>query len=128
MDINTNIKVLVVDDFSAMREVIRNILSQIGINNVDEADDGVTALPKIRKNIYDLILLDWNMPQMNGLDLLEAIRSEPDIQDVPVIMVSTKTLQDKLDTTTSASVKGFLIKPFTAAGLEEKLRDIFNGK
>ena len=120
-DIDTSIKVLVVDDFATMRKIEKNILGQLGIKNVDEADDGTTALPKVQQNSYDLILLDWNMPQMSGLELLKAIRSDPNTKDVPIVMVTAEALKDNIVAAAQAGVNDYIVKPFTAAVLEEKL-------
>ena len=123
-EIDKDIKVLVVDDFATMRKIERNILSQLGIKNVDEADDGVTALPKIQQNTYDVVLLDWNMPQMSGLELLKAIRSDPNSKNIPVLMVTAEALKDNIVAAAQAGVNDYLVKPFTAAVLEEKLKKI----
>ncbi len=123
-DLDTNMKVLVVDDFATMRKIEKNILGQLGIKNVDEADDGSTALPKIQANKYDVILLDWNMPQMSGLELLKAIRSDPVSKNVPVVMVTAEALKDNIIAAAQAGVNDYVVKPFTAAVLEEKLKKV----
>ena len=123
-DIDPNLRVLVVDDFATMRKIEKNILGQLGIKNVDEADDGATALPKIQQNTYDVILLDWNMPQMSGLELLKAIRSDPNAKDVPTIMVTAEALKDNIIAAAQAGVNDYVVKPFTAAVLEDKLKKV----
>lgn len=123
-DIDTNIKVLVVDDFATMRKIEKNILGQLGIKNVDEADDGSTALPKIQQNNYDVILMDWNMPQMSGLELLKAVRADPNTKNVPIIMVTAEALKDNIVAAAQAGVNDYVVKPFTAAVLEEKLKKV----
>lgn len=123
-DLDTNIKVLVVDDFATMRKIEKNILGQLGIKNVDEADDGSTALPKIQQNQYDVVLMDWNMPQMSGLELLKAVRSDPNTKNVPVIMVTAEALKDNIVAAAQAGVNDYVVKPFTAAVLEEKLKKV----
>lgn len=95
-DIDPNIKVLVVDDFATMRKIEKNILGQLNVKNVDEADDGSTALPKVQQNHYDVILLDWNMPIMSGLEFLKALRADPNTKNVPVIMVTAEALKDNI--------------------------------
>lgn len=123
-DIDPNLKVLVVDDFATMRKIEKNILGQLGIKNVDEADDGTTALPKVQQNKYDVILLDWNMPQMSGLELLKAIRADPNTKNVPIVMVTAEALKDNIVAAAQAGVNDYVVKPFTAAVLEEKLKKV----
>ncbi len=119
-----NLKVLVVDDFATMRKIEKNILGQLGIKNVDEADDGSTALPKIQENNYDVVLMDWNMPQMSGLELLKAVRSDPNTKNVPIVMVTAEALKDNIVAAAQAGVNDYVVKPFTAAVLEEKLNKV----
>ncbi len=119
--LDPNLRVLVVDDFATMRKIEKNILGQLGIKNVDEADDGTTALPKVQQNKYDIILLDWNMPQMSGLELLKAIRADPNTKNVPIVMVTAEALKDNIVAAAQAGVNDYVVKPFTAAVLEEKL-------
>ncbi|VAX18886.1 Chemotaxis regulator - transmits chemoreceptor signals to flagellar motor components CheY [hydrothermal vent metagenome] len=119
--LDPNLRVLVVDDFATMRKIEKNILGQLGIKNVDEADDGTTALPKVQQNQYDIILLDWNMPQMSGLELLKAIRADPNTKNVPIVMVTAEALKDNIVAAAQAGVNDYIVKPFTAAVLEEKL-------
>ncbi len=123
-DLDPNLKVLVVDDFATMRKIEKNILSQLGIKNVDEADDGSTALPKIQQNKYDVILMDWNMPQMSGLELLKAVRSDPNTKNVPIVMVTAEALKDNIVAAAQAGVNDYVVKPFTAAVLEDKLKKV----
>lgn len=123
-DIDPNLKVLVVDDFATMRKIEKNILGQLNIKNVDEADDGATALPKVQQNHYDVILLDWNMPQMSGLEFLKAVRADPNTKNVPIIMVTAEALKDNIIAAAQAGVNDYVVKPFTAAVLEEKLKKV----
>ncbi len=123
-EIDPNIRVLIIDDFATMRKIERNILGQLGIKNVDEADDGTTALPKIQQTKYDVILLDWNMPQMSGLELLKAVRADPNIKNVPIIMVTAEALKDNIVAAAQAGVNDYVVKPFTAAVLEDKLAKV----
>jgi len=123
-DLDPNLKVLVVDDFATMRKIEKNILGQLGIKNVEEADDGSTALPKIKASSYDIILLDWNMPTMTGLELLKAVRADDDIKDTPIIMVTAEALKDNIIAAAQAGVNDYIVKPFTAGALEDKLRKV----
>lgn len=123
-DLDPNTRVLIVDDFATMRKIERNILGQLGIKNVDEADDGSTALPKLQSNTYDVVLLDWNMPTMNGLDLLKAIRADDSLKGIPVIMVTAEALKDNIVAAAQAGVNDYVVKPFTAGALEEKLKKV----
>ena len=124
-DLDTNMKVLLVDDFATMRKIVRNILGQLGIKNVDEADDGSTALPKLKQNKYDIIISDWNMPKMTGLDLLKAVRADENLKSLPFLMVTAEALKDNIVAAAQAGISDYVVKPFTAATLEEKLKKIF---
>ena len=124
-DLDTNMKVLLVDDFSTMRKIVRNILGQLGIKNVDEADDGSTALPKLKQNKYDIVISDWNMPKMTGLDLLKAVRADENLKSLPFLMVTAEALKDNIVAAAQAGISDYVVKPFTAATLEEKLKKIF---
>ena len=123
-DLDPNTRVLIVDDFATMRKIERNILGQLGIKNVDEADDGSTALPKLQANPYDVVLLDWNMPTMSGLELLKAIRADDNLKSIPVIMVTAEALKDNIVAAAQAGVNDYVVKPFTAGALEEKLKKV----
>ena len=120
-EIDASIKVLIVDDFATMRNIIRNILGQLGIKNIDEADDGATAVPKLANNSYDIALVDWNMPKMNGLDLIKHIRANEATQSLPIIMVTAEALKDNIAAAVHAGVNDYIVKPFTAGVLEQKL-------
>ena len=124
-DLDTNMKVLLVDDFATMRKIVRNILGQLGIKNVDEADDGSTALPKLKQNKYDIVISDWNMPKMTGLDLLKAVRADENLKSLPFLMVTAEALKDNIVAAALAGISDYVVKPFTAATLEEKLKKIF---
>jgi two-component system chemotaxis response regulator CheY len=123
-DLDQNMRVLVVDDFATMRKIEKNILGQLGIKNVDEADDGSTALPKLKSTKYDVVLLDWNMPNMTGLELLKAMRAEESLKNVPVIMVTAEALKDNVVAAAQAGVNDYVVKPFNASTLEEKLKKV----
>jgi len=116
-----NMKILVVDDFSTMRRIIKNILKEIGYTNVDEADDGSTALEKLKSARFDFVVTDWNMPNMPGIDLLKAIRQDPDLKATPVLMVTAEAAKENVMTAVAAGVNNYIVKPFTAAALKERI-------
>lgn len=118
-------KILVVDDFSTMRRIIKNLLRDLGLNNVTEADDGQTALPKLKAGDFDFLITDWNMPGMTGIDLLKAVRADPKLSSLPVLMVTAEAKREQIIEAAQAGVNGYIIKPFTAATLKEKLDKIF---
>jgi two-component system chemotaxis response regulator CheY len=118
-------RILVVDDFSTMRRIIRNLLRELGFTNVEEADDGSTALPMLQNSQFDFIVTDWNMPGMQGLDLLKAVRADPKLQQIPVLMVTAESKREQIVEAAQAGVNGYVVKPFTAATLEEKIGKIF---
>lgn len=120
-----NIKILVVDDFSTMRRIIKNLLRDLGFNNADEADDGLTALPMLQAGSYDLLITDWNMPGMQGIDLLRAVRADPKLSTMPVLMVTAEQKKAQIIEAAQAGVNGYIVKPFTAATLKEKLEKIY---
>lgn len=116
-----NMKILVVDDFSTMRRIIKNILKEIGYANVDEADDGTTALEKLKGGGFDFVVTDWNMPNMHGIDLLKAIRQDPALKDTPVLMVTAEAAKENVLIAVQAGVNNYIVKPFTAAALKERI-------
>ncbi len=120
-----NIKILVVDDFSTMRRIIKNLLRDLGFNNTAEADDGTTALPMLQSGNFDLLITDWNMPGMQGIDLLRAVRADPKLSMMPVLMVTAEQKKEQIIEAAKAGVNGYIVKPFTAATLKEKLDKIF---
>jgi two-component system chemotaxis response regulator CheY len=124
--LDVNIKVLVVDDFSTMRRIVKNILKQLGFSNIDEAEDGNGALTKLRQEKYGLVVTDWNMPNMTGLDLLKAIRAEGDLKDLPVLMVTAEAKKENVVEAIQAGVNNYIVKPFTADTLREKLDKMFD--
>lgn len=119
------IKILVVDDFPTMRRIIKNLLKDLGYENVDEAEDGVMGLEKLRNNNFDLVVSDWNMPNMDGLVMLKAIRADPELSKLPVLMVTAEAKKENIIAAAQAGASGYVVKPFTAAVLEEKLNKIF---
>ena len=121
-----NMKILVVDDFSTMRRIVKNLLRELGFTNMDEADDGQTALPKLKAGGYDFLVTDWNMPGMTGIELLKAVRANPDTANMPVLMVTAEQKREQIIEAAQAGVNGYIIKPFTAGTLEEKLKKIFD--
>lgn len=119
------IKILIVDDFSTMRRIVKNLLNDLGFFNTAEADDGTTALEELRRNKYDLVITDWNMPGMPGIDLLKAIRADAAMARMPVLMVTAEAKREQIIEAAQAGVNGYVIKPFTAGTLNEKLGKIF---
>jgi two-component system chemotaxis response regulator CheY len=122
------VKVLVVDDFPTMRRIVKNLLKQLGFENIDEAEDGVVALNKLRNGGFGLIVSDWNMPNMEGIDLLRAIRQDPTIKDIPFLMVTAEAEKEKVIEAIKAGVDNYIVKPFTAEVLKEKLEKIAERK
>ena len=118
-------KILVVDDFSTMRRIIKNLLKDLGFSNIQEADDGSTALPMLQQGDFDFVVTDWNMPGMQGIDLLRAIRSDESLKHLPVMMVTAEAKKEQIVAAAQAGVNGYVVKPFTAATLKEKLEKIF---
>lgn len=122
---NKDMKILIVDDFATMRRIIKNLLRDLGFNNTFEADDGLTAIPMLNSGSYDFLVTDWNMPGMNGFDLLKHVRADPDLKDMPILMVTAESKREQIVAAAQAGVNGYIIKPFTAAVLEEKITKIF---
>jgi two-component system chemotaxis response regulator CheY len=118
-------KILVVDDFSTMRRIVRNLLRDLGFTNTFEADDGKTALPMLQGGSYDFLVTDWNMPGMTGIDLLKAVRADPKLVNLPVLMVTAEAKREQIILAAQTGVNGYVIKPFTAATLREKIEKIF---
>jgi two-component system chemotaxis response regulator CheY len=116
---------LVVDDFSTMRRIVRNLLKELGYSNVDEAEDGVMALAKLRSEQFDFVVSDWNMPNMDGLTMLQQIRADPALAKLPVQMVTAEAKKENIIAAAQAGANGYVVKPFTAATLDEKLSKIF---
>lgn len=125
MAANKDMRILVVDDFATMRRIVKNILRQLGFDNVVEADDGTTALTKLQNEKIDFVITDWNMPKMSGLELLKAIRSSDNLKDIPVLMVTAEALQENIVAAIKAGVSNYVVKPFDAATINEKMQKIF---
>jgi two-component system chemotaxis response regulator CheY len=123
--VNNDLKFLVVDDFSTMRRIVRNLLKELGFTNVDEAEDGVVALQKLKSGTFDFIVSDWNMPNMTGIELLRAVRGDAALKHLPVLMVTAEAKKENIVEAAQAGANGYIVKPFTAATLDEKLNKIF---
>jgi len=122
---NHNMKIVTVDDFSTMRRIIRNMLRQLGYSNIVEAEDGVEALSLLQREKVDFVISDWNMPNMNGLDLLKAIRADENLKPIPVLLVTAEALKEYIVEAVKAGVNNYVVKPFTAETLQEKIDTIF---
>ncbi len=123
--VQKTMKILVVDDFPTMRRIIRNLLKDLGFENVDEAEDGVIALEKLRNGNFEMVVSDWNMPNMDGLTLLKELRQDEELSSLPVLMVTAEAKKENIIAAAQAGANGYVVKPFTAATLEEKLNKIF---
>lgn len=124
MSADKNLKFLVVDDFSTMRRIIRNLLRELGFLNVEEAEDGVAALRKLRESNFDFVVSDWNMPNMDGLTMLQSVRADAELKQIPVLMVTAEAKKENIVAAAQAGANGYIVKPFTAATLDEKLNKI----
>ena len=118
-------KILVVDDFSTMRRIVKNLLRDLGFSNISEADDGSTALPMLQSGNFDFLVTDWNMPGMTGIDLLKNVRADDRLKNMPVLMVTAEAKREQIIEAAQAGVNGYVVKPFTAAVLKEKIEKIF---
>ena len=121
----SKLKFLVVDDFSTMRRIVRNLLKELGYANADEAEDGAVALQRLEAGGIDFIVTDWNMPNMDGLALLQAVRADPTLKHLPVLMITAEAKRENIIQAAQAGASGYIVKPFTAATLSEKLTKIF---
>ena len=121
----SDLKFLVVDDFSTMRRIVRNLLKEVGITNVEEAEDGLVALQMLRAGQFDFVVSDWNMPNMTGIQLLREIRADAALKHLPVLMVMAEAKKENIVEAAQAGASGYVVKPFTAATLDEKLQKIF---
>ncbi|SDX01141.1 MULTISPECIES: chemotaxis response regulator CheY [Pseudomonas syringae group] len=118
-------KILIVDDFSTMRRIIKNLLRDLGFTNTSEADDGLTALPMLQSGAFDFLVTDWNMPGMSGIDLLRQVRADDRLKSLPVLMVTAEAKREQIIEAAQAGVNGYVVKPFTAQALKEKIEKIF---
>jgi two-component system, chemotaxis family, chemotaxis protein CheY len=127
-DVKKELKFLVVDDYSTMRRVIKNLLHDLGYANISEADDGLSALPQLQQGDFDFLITDWNMPGMHGLDLLKAVRAHAKLARLPVLMLTAEAKHEKIVAAAAAGVDGYVIKPFTAVTLKEKIDRILESR
>ncbi len=122
---NPDMRILVVDDFSTMRKIVKNVLKQLGYSNIEEAENGAEALKKLRAKKFDFVVSDWNMPTMDGLEMLKTIRSDSELKDLPVLMVTAEAEKDKVIAAIKAGVNNYIVKPFTAETLKQKMEQIY---
>jgi two-component system, chemotaxis family, chemotaxis protein CheY len=118
-------KFLVVDDFSTMRRIVRNLLKELGYSNTEEAEDGIVALNMLRNDRFDFVVSDWNMPNMTGIELLKSIRADENLRGLPVLMITAEARKENIIEAAQSGANGYIVKPFTAATLDEKLSKIF---
>ena len=123
--LDKGMKILIVDDFSTMRRIIKNLLRDLGFTNTHEADDGTTALPMLKNGDFDFLVTDWNMPGMTGIELLKEIRADDKLASLPTLMVTAEAKRDQIIEAAQAGVNGYVVKPFTAQVLKEKIDKIF---
>ncbi len=123
-----NARILVVDDFSTMRRIVKGILKRLGYREIDEAEDGQMALKRLKESKYQLIICDWNMPVMTGLDLLKAVRSDEELKAIPFLMVTAEAKKENILEAIQAGVSNYIVKPFTEEVLSKKLEDIFKSR
>lgn len=121
---DTSIKILIVDDFATMRRILKNILKQLGFTNITEADDGTTALETLKSGQFDLIISDWNMPKMTGIELLKTVRADETYKEIPFLMVTAEAQKQNVIEAVQAGVSNYVVKPFTAESISEKLEKI----
>lgn len=122
---NSKSKFLVVDDFATMRRIVRSLLKELGFENIEEAEDGVVALARLRQGGVEFVVTDWNMPNMTGLELLQAVRADEKLRSLPVLMITAEAKKENIIAAAQAGASGYIVKPFTAATLDEKLKRIF---
>lgn len=125
MGFPANTKILTVDDMATMRKIIKSLLNQLGYTNVDEAENGKDGLYKLKQNKYDLVLLDWNMPEMDGITLLQEIRKDPELKSIPVIMVTAEAKKENVLLAIQSGANNYIVKPFTAETLKEKMDKVW---
>jgi len=121
----SKIKFLVVDDFSTMRRIVRNLLKELGYTQAEEAEDGALALQKLKGGGFDFVVSDWNMPNMDGLQLLQAVRADPALKHLPVLMITAEAKKENIIAAAQSGASGYIVKPFTAGTLNDKLVKIF---
>lgn len=123
--LDTKAKILIVDDFSTMRRIVKNILKQLGYENMEEAEDGTQALSKLRAGSFDFVVTDWNMPNMTGLELCEQIRADDALKEIPVLFVTAEAQKENVVAAVQAGASNYIVKPFTAEVMKEKMEKIF---
>ncbi len=123
--LDPNMKILIVDDFSTMRRIIKNLLRDLGFTNTSEADDGLTALPMLQQGNFDFLVTDWNMPGMEGIELLKKVREDENLKTLPVLLVTAEAKKEQIVEAAQAGVNGYIVKPFTSGTLKEKIDKIF---
>lgn len=123
---DSNLKFLVVDDFSTMRRIVRNLLKELGFANIEEAEDGVIALQKLNGGSFQFVVSDWNMPNMDGLTLLQTVRASPNLRHLPFLMITAEAKRENIIAAAQAGADGYIVKPFTGATLKEKMQKIFD--
>jgi two-component system chemotaxis response regulator CheY len=123
--LDPNMKILIVDDFSTMRRIIKNLLRDLGFTNTAEADDGQTALPMLQSGKFDFLVTDWNMPGMEGIELLKRVRADENLKSLPVLLVTAEAKKEQIVEAAQAGVNGYIVKPFTSGTLKEKIEKIF---
>ena len=126
MNLDKNMKILVVDDFSTMRRIVKNILRQLNFVNIIESDDGSTALEVLQREKIDLVISDWNMPKMTGLELLKVLKADDALKHIPFLMVTAEAQQENIIEAVKSGVSNYIVKPFTAATLSQKINQIFS--
>ncbi len=127
MGFDTSIKVLIVDDFATMRRIVKGVLKQLGFSNIVEAEDGSAALSELKKDPVGLIVSDWNMPKMSGLDLLKAVKGDASLKDIPFVMVTAEGQKENVIEAVKAGVSNYIMKPFTPETFSEKLEKVLGG-
>lgn len=125
MAADVNMKILIVDDFSTMRRIVRNILKQLGFTSIEEAEDGDVALQKLKDGNFEFVVTDWNMPNMTGLELLKSIRADDQLKDIPVLLVTAEAEKENVVQAAQAGVNDYIVKPFTADVMQSKINRIF---
>jgi len=123
--LDPEMKILIVDDFSTMRRIIKNLLRDLGFTNTSEADDGLTALPMLQQGNFDFLVTDWNMPGMEGIELLKRVRADENLKTMPVLLVTAEAKKEQIVEAAQAGVNGYIVKPFTSGTLKEKIDKIF---
>jgi len=123
--LDPNMKILIVDDFSTMRRIIKNLLRDLGFTNTAEADDGLTAFPMLQQGNFDFLVTDWNMPGMEGIELLKKVRADEELKSLPVLLVTAEAKKEQIVQAAQAGVNGYIVKPFTSGTLKEKINKIF---